>query len=116
MRGAATLPRLSRALVLEAPTPAGDGAGGYVGGWQALGTLWAEVSGRTGRERGAAGMPVATMAYRITVRAAPEGSSMRPAAGQRFRDGARVFAIRAVTERDLGGRYLLCFADEEVAA
>ncbi|MFC3118295.1 head-tail adaptor protein [Jhaorihella thermophila] len=46
----------------------------------------------------------------------PWGASMRPEAGQRFRDGARIFAIRAVAERDPDGRFLICFCDEEVAA
>ena len=94
-----TAPRLNRALVLERPARVPDGAGGFSEAWEALGSLWAEVT-----------------AYRVVVRAAPEGSSMRPAAGQRFRDGARVYAIRAVAERDPGGRFLICFCDEEVAA
>lgn len=109
-------PRLNRALVLEAPVRAGDGAGGFAESWSAVGTLWADVSARSGRARGAAEMPVASVVYRIVVRAAPEGSSMRPKAGQRFRDGARIYAIRAVAERDGDGHYLVCFSDEEVAA
>ena len=55
------------------------------------------------------------MSYRIVVRAAPMGSDARPRPDQRFREGARVFAIRAVAEEDAAGRYLVCFADEEVA-
>ncbi|MFC6687789.1 head-tail adaptor protein [Jhaorihella thermophila] len=109
-------PRLNRALVLERPVRAPDGAGGFSEAWEALGTVWAEVTARTGRERGEAGMPVSTVVYRIVLRAAPVGASMRPEAGQRFRDGARIFAIRAVAERDPDGRFLICFCDEEVAA
>ena len=41
---------------------------------------------------------------------------MRPVPGQRLRDGARIFAIRAVAERDGDGRYLTCFTQEEVVA
>ncbi|MGB4908701.1 MAG: head-tail adaptor protein, partial [Tabrizicola sp.] len=52
--------------------------------------------------------------YRITVRGTPTGSPSRPKAGQRFREGTRLFLIQAVTERDQFGRYLTCFAREEV--
>lgn len=109
-------PHLNRRLTLEVPVRTGDGAGGYSEDWQSMGTLWADVTARSGAERFAAGTQVSRVSYRIVVRAAPEGSSMRPRPEQRFRDGGRVFLIRAVAERDPAGRYLTCFADEEVAA
>lgn len=109
-------PRLNRRLVLEAPARVSDGAGGFVESWAPLGELWAEVRARSGRERAEAGEPVSQVSYRIVVRGAPVGSAQRPAPEQRFRDGARRFAIRAVAEHDAEGRYLVCFADEEVAA
>ena len=109
-------PRLKRKLVLEAPEVLPDGAGGLVQTWNVLGTLWAEVTARTGRERAEAGLPVSSVSYKISVRGAPVGSPARPQPNQRFRDGGRVFVIRAVTERDAAGRYLVCFADEEIAA
>ena len=56
------------------------------------------------------------MGYRITVRAAPVGAPSRPRPDQRFREGARVFRILAVAERDAVGRYLTCFAEEEEPA
>jgi hypothetical protein len=34
----------------------------------------------------------------------------------RFRDGARLFRIEAVTEADADARYLLCIASEETGA
>jgi len=110
------VPVLTRRLVLEAPVRVPDGAGGGAESWSALGELWAELRPRTGRERAQAGEPVSTMAYRIVVRGAPVGSVQRPAPEQRFRDGARIFRIRAVAEHDPAGRYLVCFVDEEVAA
>lgn len=109
-----SVPRLNRALVLEAPERVSDGAGGYVEGWVVLGTLWAEISARSGRETAHGGAPVSRASYRITVRGAPYGAPDRPKPQQRFRDGARVFTIEAVTERDGAGRYLTCFAEEEV--
>ncbi len=111
-----TLPRLNRRLVLEGALRSPDGAGGFTETWSALGTLWAEVNARTGRERVEAGMPISTASYRIVVRAAPVGAPSRPTPEQRFRDGPRLFVIRAVMERDPEGRYLTCFSDEEVAA
>lgn len=93
-----------------------DGAGGFTEAWAALGTLWAEVTARSGAERQIAGVSVSRVGYRIVVRGAPEGSTMRPAPDQRFREGNRRFVIRAVAERDARGQYLTCFADEEVAA
>ncbi|AVO38508.1 phage head closure protein [Pukyongiella litopenaei] len=109
-------PRLNRQLVLEAPMSQPDGAGGFSRDWVALGTLWAELTARTGRERSAGGGTVSEVGYRITVRAAPVGSLARPLPDQRFRLGARLFTIRAVADAGAAGRYLTCFADEEVAA
>ncbi|MCI5095585.1 MAG: head-tail adaptor protein [Rhodobacteraceae bacterium] len=107
-------PRLNRQLVLETATRTPDGAGGFSRIWTAIGTLWAEVRSRSGREVGGGETTLSRVAYRITVRASPVGAASRPAPGQRFRDGSRLFLIRAVTEQDQEGRYLLCFADEEV--
>ncbi len=109
-------PNLSRALVLEAPVITPDGAGGHVTTWTALGTLWAEIRAGSGRERRAALGPSADVPLRVTLRAAPPDSDSRPRAGQRFREGTRLFRILAVTEADAQGRYLICQAIEEEAA
>ncbi|MFW8634277.1 head-tail adaptor protein [Cribrihabitans pelagius] len=110
-----TQTRLTRRLVLEDPQRSSDGAGGFTEAWVARGTLWAGVkalSGRTGAREGAS---VSLQRYRITLRAAPAGSAARPRPDQRFRDGSRVFRIDAVAESDPDGRYLTCFATEEVS-
>lgn len=108
-------PILNRKLVLEAPLRLADGAGGYVTTWAARGTLWADIRPGTGREKAAEFMTVASVPFRITVRAAPVGAPSRPEPEQRFRAGARIFRILAVTEADVGARYLVCFAQEEVS-
>ncbi len=105
--------RLSRALVLEAPQRVADGAGGFAETWVALGTLWAEVVPGAGRDAAGEEVTLASVPCRITVRGAPFGAPSRPVAGQRFRDGARLFAVLAVTEQDAAGQYLTCFAREE---
>jgi len=109
-------PHLARKLILEAPLRTADGAGGFNEIWETVGALWADVTARTGSERSLSGVAISRTGYRIVVRGAPVGSSMRPAPEQRFREGARVFLIRAVAERDPEGRFLTCFADEEIAA
>ncbi|MBM1556902.1 head-tail adaptor protein [Sulfitobacter mediterraneus] len=109
-----SMPVLSHALILEGPERISDGAGGYAEGWIALGTLWAQITARTGRETAQGGAPVSRVSHRIVVRGAPYGSPERPKPQQRLRDGDRVFVIQAVAEWDGAGRYLTCFADEEV--
>ncbi|RUS60450.1 head-tail adaptor protein [Pseudorhodobacter sp. E13] len=105
---------LSRALTLEEATPVSDGMGGFTKVWASLGTLWAEILPGTGRDTAGEEVVLSTVPYRITVRGAPQGAASRPKVGQRFRDGTRFFAILAVTERDAGGAYLVCFVREEV--
>ncbi|GAB4283452.1 MAG: head-tail adaptor protein [Roseovarius sp.] len=107
--------RLNRRLVLETAQRVPDGAGGFVEGWVALGELWADIRPRTGRLHAGEAGALSTTGYRIVVRAAPHGAPSRPQPGQRLRQGARVFAITAVAEADGQGRYLTCFAEEEVA-
>ncbi len=111
-----SLPHLNRRLTLESPQKVPDGAGGYQTNWTPLGQLWAELRPRSGRMSEAQGAPISAVSYKITVRGAPQGSPARPAPEQRFRDGGRIFNIRAVTEADDRGTYLTCFADEEVVA
>lgn len=110
------VPRLDRRLALEEAQNAADGSGGFSQTWVTLGYLWAEVRPGTGRERAEDFVTVSRVPYRITVRSAPEGMSSRPKPDQRFREGSRLFRILAVSDRDDRGRYLTCFAEEEVAA
>ncbi|OYW54689.1 MAG: phage tail protein [Rhodobacterales bacterium 32-66-7] len=107
-------PHLNRALVLEAVVRTPDGAGGFTEAWSALGTLWAEVLPGSGNDVLGEERMLSAVPYRVTVRGAPVGSPSRPVAGQRFREGTRIFQVQAVTERDPDGRYLTCFAREEV--
>ncbi len=110
-----TAPQLNRSLVLEAPVKLADGAGGYTRTWEPLGVAWAEVTAGAGREFAASAATLSRVPYRITVRAAPVGAASRPVAGQRFREGTRIFHITAVAEQGAQGRYLTCHAEEEVA-
>lgn len=109
-----TAVRLDRRLQLEALQSLADGAGGYSRDWVSVGTLWGEVRPGAGREAAATEVYVASVTYRITVRAAPVGSTARPSPDQRLRDGSRLFTILAVSERDEQGHYLTCITREEL--
>lgn len=106
---------LRRRLLLEAPERIPDGAGGFAESWLTLGEVWAEVTPLQGREVASGGVSLSQSGQRIVLRASPEGSSMRPRPDQRLREGARIFTILAVTERDQGGRFLTCITREEVS-
>lgn len=109
-----TVPRLCRRLRLQEAKRVSDGAGGFRETWDVLGTLWAEVVPGQGREVGGEDAAGAQVPYRITLRGAAIGAARRPKPGQRLCETGRVFHILAVTERDARGRYLTCFAREEV--
>jgi head-tail adaptor len=100
-------------MILEDPVRADDGAGGHVTTWQALGTLYADVKSGTGRQTSGIVATLSKLTCRVIVRAAPEGAPSRPKAGQRLREGNRVFRIDAVAAFDRGAHYLTCFAVEE---
>lgn len=103
---------LNRNLILEDPEFEEDGSGGFLATWTKLGSLWAHVAPRKGRETMSGGRPRSRVAYRILVRAAPVGAKSRPRATQRLRDGTRIFEILSVTEADPRGRYLEIEAEE----
>ncbi len=105
------LPR--RRLVLEEATRTSDGAGGHAVAWAPKGALWGEVVSTAGRGIVAAGGELSRVSHRITLRAAAPGAPSRPVAGQRLREGARLFRIVAVTEADPAGHWLACLCEEE---
>lgn len=111
-----SLPRLTRQLVLEAPERVADGAGGYTTNWRALGTLWAQIQPARGRAvEGGAGA-LSRVPLTMILRAHPVGHSGRPIAGQRLREGGRLYAVLSVSEWDASARYLELICEEEVAA
>lgn len=107
--------RLTRRLVLEERQNVPDGAGGFDVTWGPVGSIWANVAARTGREIVVEGRDATLLRLRITVRGAPQGAPARPRADQRFRDGARIYNIQSVTEGDDMGRFLICDCEEAIA-
>ncbi|MEM7243276.1 MAG: phage head closure protein [Pseudomonadota bacterium] len=106
---------LNRKLVLEEANQQPDGAGGFTQNWIPLGTLWAAIKPRSARLSTELDMPTSEVKMRIVVRAAPEGSTMRPKPGQRFIENTRIFAIEAVGEVAGTAKYLECWVREEAA-
>ena len=109
-------PELTRKLVLEEAQRVPDGAGGFDQSWVALGTVWADIRARAGRESDQDHATVSRQPLLITVRAAPLGAVSRPRPDQRFREGSRTSRIQSVSEADPRGRFLLCQATEESVA
>ncbi|MEO1549378.1 MAG: phage head closure protein [Pseudomonadota bacterium] len=101
-------PELSRRLILQERVRSADGAGGQTGGWSDLGTLWAEVKPRRGREQAVGDRERSSVPVSVTVRAASPGAASRPRPDQRFADGPRLYGILSVTEQGPMGRYLVC--------
>lgn len=105
-------PRLNRRLELQERQMTPDGQGGFDVSWVTLGSLPASIDARSGRERLAGERMTSRTGTKITVRAAPVGASSRPKPQQRFVEGARTYAIRAIAEADVDGLYLECWTEE----
>lgn len=98
---------MRRRLVLEAPVETPDGLGGATQAFATVAALWAQVEWLSGGERWRAGRPEQFANHRIILRWRPGID-----AGQRLRDGERVFDIRAVDDPDGSRRRLICLVEE----
>jgi SPP1 family predicted phage head-tail adaptor len=97
---------LNRRLILEEPLETPDGAGGVTRGYQTLATLWAEVTPVSARGDVVAVALGAAVTHRIVIRRSPDITTRH-----RLRDGARIFRIASIRERD-HGRFLEIQAEE----
>lgn len=102
---------LNRKLTLQNQLQLPDGAGGFVEDWQNLGTIWANIEAQSGNTETGIDGDRTRVRYQIIVRAAPMGSSRRPAAGQRLTEGTRNYFIDAVSEGE-NPLYLVIWARE----
>ena len=107
--------RLARRLTLQRAGRLPDGAGGWTESWDSLGTVWAQIRGRTVRTRGTADLAVDVARLDIRIRASQPGAIERPIVGDRFREGSRFYVIHAVREEGRTGRWLMCTCSEEVS-
>lgn len=107
----ARIPKRNHRLVLESPVRTPDGGGGFALSWAEAGALWGEIEVRGAVEPALGDRPAARVTHRITLRA-ELGPGRRPEPGQRFRLGARIFAILGVAEGDPAGATLIVHAEE----
>lgn len=98
---------LRRRLLLEAPVETEDGASGCLRSFETIAAVWAQVEWLSGDERWRGERPEQAASHRITLRWRAGVD-----AGQRLRDGERVFNIRAVGDPDGGRRRLVCLVEE----
>ncbi len=99
--------RLRRRLLIEAPNATPDGMGGVTRAYAAIGVVWAKVEWLGGAERWQADRPEQAGSIRVTLR-----HRAGLDAGMRFRDGERIFEIRALGDPNGSGRRLVCQCEE----
>jgi SPP1 family predicted phage head-tail adaptor len=98
---------LRRRLVLEAPVANADGLGGKTQAFSTVAALWARVEWLAGTEQWRRGRPEQSATHRVTLRWRGGVD-----AGQRLRDGDRLYDIRAVADPDGDRRRLVCLVRE----
>ena len=98
---------LRRRLTLEAPSRSGDEGGAAAITWSAIGSVWAAVIPRIGREIVTADGQAARVTHEIEIRWRDDVT-----AAMRFRDGVAIYAIHAVHQRDELRRRLVCLVEE----
>jgi SPP1 family predicted phage head-tail adaptor len=98
---------LRRRLLLEAAMATPDGLGGTMQVYETVAAVWAQLEWIAGGERWRRGRPEQVATHRVTLRWRAGVD-----AGQRLRDGDRLFDIRAVADPDGGRRRLVCLVQE----
>ena len=98
---------LRRRLVLEAAVATPDGLGGATQTYETVAALWAQVEFLSGGEHWRRGRPEQAATHRVTMRWRAGVD-----AGQRLRDGERIFDIRAVADPNGSRRRLVCLVLE----
>ncbi|MCZ8042544.1 MAG: phage head closure protein [Beijerinckiaceae bacterium] len=98
---------LRRRLLLEAVVTTPDGLGGTTQVYETVAAVWAQLEWIAGGERWRRGRPEQVATHRVTLRWRAGVD-----AGQRLRDGDRLFDIRAVADPDGGRHRLVCLVQE----
>lgn len=98
---------LRRRLLLEAAVTTPDGLGGTTQVYETVAAVWAKLEWIAGGERWRLGRPEQVATHRVTLRWRAGVD-----AGQRLRDGDRLFDIRAVADPDGGRCRLVCLVQE----
>ena len=99
---------LRRRVTLESQTRTPDGGGGVTITWTPVTDLWAEIRDGGGNEYGFADAVQGKITHIVTLR---RRADVVPA--MRLRQGARVFVILAVLDRDGPGAVMRILAEEQ---
>jgi SPP1 family predicted phage head-tail adaptor len=100
--------QMTARLALEEAVAAPDGQGGATLAWTEIAALWAKIEPVSSALTEMAGAEVGAITHRIWI-----GFRAGVFAGQRFRKGARLFAVKLVQDPDETGRYLTCLCEED---
>lgn len=100
---------LRRRLTLEAPVENADGAGGVTRSYEAVATLWGEVTPVSAARSIEAERLAARVTHRIAIRFADDITTKH-----RLRDGDRVLRIVSIRDRDGRKRFQQIEAEEIV--
>lgn len=87
--------QLKTRLMIQQPVETPDDQGGVVRTWTAFATVWAQVTPLSARRDMQADADGATQSYRIVLR-----SNLSLTLQHRFSDGARIYRIIAIRDRD----------------
>jgi SPP1 family predicted phage head-tail adaptor len=101
--------QLKTRLVIQQPVETPDDQGGVVRTWTAFATVWAQVTPLSARRDMQADADGATQSYRIVLR-----SNLSLTLQHRFSDGARIYRIIAIRDRD-DRRYIEIDADVRIS-
>jgi SPP1 family predicted phage head-tail adaptor len=101
--------KLNRRLMLEAPVESADGAGGVSRSFAAIATLWVSVMPASAARQIEAERLGAKVTHRLHLRFSNDITTRH-----RFRDGARIYRIVSIRDRDGRKRFLEIEAEERV--
>ena len=94
-------------LVVQAPVDTPDDTGAFTRTWTNVATLWANVVPVTAKQQYPADAIEVAISHHVTIRYRADVVN-----GMRFLLGNRALLIRAVTDTEMRGRYLLCRCEE----
>jgi SPP1 family predicted phage head-tail adaptor len=107
MSGRVPIGELRTRLTLEMPVRAGDGGGGADVSWQTVADVWAAVRPVSGGESLTLDRVAGRLSHEIYVRHRDDVTL-----AMRFRDGTRVYDIRAAFDPDGKRQWLRCLAEQ----
>lgn len=94
-------------LVVQAAVDTPDDTGAFTRSWTNVATLWANIVPLAAKQQFLADAIEVAISHHVTIRFRADVVN-----GMRFLLGDRALLIRAVTDTDMRGRFLLCRCEE----